>query len=159
MDKKILVAYFSATGTTASRARQIAQATGGALYEITPAEKYTAADLDWENSRSRSSLEMNDPASRPAIKGTVEGIGEYDVVFLGYPIWWDLVPRAVNTFIESTDLKGKRVIPFATSGSSTITNSVAELRKAYPDIEWDEGRLLNGMSPSAVESWAKSAME
>lgn len=138
---KTLVAYFSATGTTAKVAKEIAAETGGELYEIVPAEPYTAADLDWRNSHSRSSVEMNDPKSRPAMKGSKDDIGSYDVVYLGYPIWWGVAPHIINTFIESHDLKGKRVIPFATSGGSGIERSVGELKAAYPDINWQEGKL------------------
>lgn len=122
-DKHILVAYFSATGTTARAAEKLANVTGGELYAITPAESYTSADLDWHDKQSRSSVEMNDPKSRPAIKGKKENIADYDVIFIGYPIWWDLAPRVIDTFIESYDLKGKTVIPFATSGGSTLSGS------------------------------------
>ena len=148
-----LVAYFSASGTTARVAGKVAQATGGELYAITPAESYTSADLDWNDKQSRSSVEMNDPKSRPAIKGRKENIADYDVIFIGYPIWWDLAPRIINTFIESHDLKGKTVIPFATSGSSGITNSAAALKKTYPDIDWKEGKLLNRASAGDIREW------
>ena len=113
-NQKTLVVYFSATGTTANVARMLADATGGELCRINPAEPYTSADLDWNDRRSRSSVEMDDPKSRPAIQVTNTDIDNYDVVFIGYPIWWDLAPRVVNTFIESTDLRNKIVIPFAT---------------------------------------------
>ena len=103
---KILVAYFSATGTTARAAQKVAHATGGELYAITPAQPYTDADLNWNDKQSRSSVEMNDPKARPAIKSQKGKIADYDVVFIGYPIWWGLAPRIVNTFIESHDLKG-----------------------------------------------------
>ena len=109
-DHKVLVAYFSATGTTARAAQKVAAATGGELYAITPSQPYTDADLDWNDKQSRSSVEINDPKSRPAIKGKKENIADYDVIFIGYPIWWDLAPRIINTFIESHDLKGKTVI-------------------------------------------------
>lgn len=104
-DKHILVAYFSATGTTARAAEKLADLTGGELYAITPVESYTSADLDWNDMQSRSSAEMNDPKARPAIKGKKENIADYDVIFIGYPIWWDLAPRVVNTFIESHEPK------------------------------------------------------
>ena len=155
MDKKVLVAYFSATGTTALEARLIAEATSATLYEIQPEQAYTPGDLDWHDSQSRSSVEMSDDNSRPSIKGEVENIGQYDLVFLGYPIWWDLAPRPVYTFIEKNDLKGKTIIPFATSGGSSITGSVKDLRSKYPDIEWEDGKLLNGAGKSAVEKWIK----
>lgn len=153
-DKRILVAYFSATGTTAQAAEKLAAATGGELYAITPEEPYTAAGLDWHDKQSRSSVEMNDPEARPALKGKKEHIAAYDVIFIGYPIWWNQAPRIINTFIESHDLKGRTVIPFATSGGSGIANSVAVLRKTYPALDWKEGKLLNRMSGSAIGEWA-----
>ena len=106
---KILVAYFSATGTTAGVAKDIAEITGGELYEIVPSKNYTNADLDWNDKKSRSSVEMNNPQSRPALKSKKGNIQEYDIIFLGYPIWWDLSPRIINTFIESHALKGKKL--------------------------------------------------
>lgn len=153
---KILVAYFSATGTTAQAAEKLANATGGELYAITPAKSYTSADLNWNDKQSRSSVEMNDPKSRPAIKSKKENITDYDVIFIGYPIWWDLAPRIINTFIESHDLKGKTVIPFATSGGSSIRNSVSKLKSSYPEISWKEGKLLNGTSEKAIAGWIES---
>lgn len=152
-DKRILVAYFSATGTTARAAEKLADITGGELYAITPTESYTPADLDWHDKQSRSSVEMNDPKARPAIKGRKENIAGYDVVFIGYPIWWDLAPRVINTFIESHDLKGKTVIPFATSGGSTLAGSAAALKKAYPALNWKEGRLLNRADEKTIRTW------
>lgn len=152
-DKHILVAYFSVTGTTARAAEKLANVTGGELYAITPAESYTSADLDWNDQRSRSSVEMNDPKSRPAIKSKKENIADYDVVFIGYPIWWNLAPRVVNTFIESHDLTGKTVIPFATSGGSTLAGSAAVLKKAYPALNWKEGRLLNRADEKTIRTW------
>lgn len=150
---KILVAYFSATGTTAQAAKKLANATGGDLYAITPAKSYTSADLDWNDKQSRSSVEMNDPKSRPEIKGKKENIADYDVIFIGYPIWWDLAPRIVNTFIESHDLKGKTIIPFATSGGSSLAGSAAALKKAYPSLNWKEGRLLNRADEKNIRAW------
>ena len=150
---KILVAYFSATGTTARAAQKVADATGGELYAITPAQPYTDADLDWNDKQSRSSVEMNDPKSRPAIKGKKENITDYDVVFIGYPIWWDLAPRIIDTFIESHDLKGKTVVPFATSGSSSIAGSATMLKRTYPALDWKEGRLLNRADEKAIRTW------
>ena len=150
---KTLVAYFSATGTTARAAEKVAKITGGELYAITPAQSYTPADLDWNNSQSRSSVEMNDPKSRPALQGKKENIADYDVIFIGYPIWWNLAPRIINTFIESHDLKGKTIIPFATSGSSAITGSAAALKKSYPALNWKEGRLLNRADEKSMRAW------
>ena len=150
---KILVAYFSATGTTERVAGEIAEATGGQLYEIVPEKGYTSADLNWNDDRSRSSLEMNNPQSRPALGGSPVDVAAYGVVFIGYPIWWDQAPRIVNTFIESHDLKGKTVIPFATSGGSGISNSVEVLRSAYPGLNIQDGKLLNGASSASIRSW------
>lgn len=153
--RKVLVTYFSATGTTKTVAQRLANVTGGELYEIQPERPYTAADLNWNDNGSRSSVEMNNPAkSRPAIKGHKDDIDKYDVVFIGYPIWWNLAPTIINTFIESHNLKGKTVIPFATSGGSGIDNSVAQLKKAYPEIKWGEGKLLNGMDEDEMREWA-----
>ena len=152
-NNKILVAYFSATGTTARAAEKLADVTNGELYAIVPARSYTSADLDWNNKQSRSSVEMNDPKSRPAIKSKKENIADYDVIFIGYPIWWDLAPRVVNTFIESHDLTGKTVIPFATSGGSTLAGSAAALKKSYPALNWKEGRLFNRTDEKTIREW------
>ncbi len=150
---KILVAYFSATGTTERAAEKVASVTGGELYEITPAKAYTSADLNWNDKQSRSTKEMNDPNSRPAMKGSKENITDYDVIFIGYPIWWDLAPRIINSFIESHNLEGKTVIPFATSGGSSITGSATALKKAYPALNWGEGRLLNRADDNTIRTW------
>ncbi len=152
-DKRILVAYFSATGTTAQAAAKLADITGGALYAITPAKPYTNADLDWHNKQSRSSVEMNDPKSRPALTGKKTDMADYDVVFIGYPIWWNQAPRVINTFIENHNLKGKTVIPFATSGGSGIDNSVKKLKSGYPDLNWSEGKLLNHAGEAVIRQW------
>lgn len=157
--KKVLVVYFSATGTTKQVAKQIAQSAGADICEIAPAMPYSSADLDWTNQQSRSSVEMGNPNARPDIKMVSVDVSQYDYVFLGYPIWWDLAPRAVNTFIEATDLAGKTVIPFATSGSSSIANSVAVLKKSYPKIKWQTGRLLNRVSETEIETWVSETMK
>ena len=150
---KILVAYFSATGVTARAAQKVAEVTGGEVYAITPAKPYTDADLDWRDKQSRSSVEMNDPKARPALGGERLDVSEYDIVFIGYPIWWNQAPRLINTFIESHDLKGKTVIPFATSGGSTIAGSAATLKRSYPVLEWKEGRLLNRADEKTLRTW------
>ena len=134
-------------------AEKLAAAIDSDLYEIKPAVPYTSADLNWRDRHSRSSVEMNDPKSRPAIKGRKENIADYDVIFIGYPIWWDLAPRIINTFIESHDLKGKTVIPFATSGGSTLAGSAAALKKTYPTLNWKEGRLLNRADEKSIRNW------
>lgn len=157
-DKKILVAYFSCTGTTERVADAIAQAVSGKLYRITPAAAYTSADLNWNNKASRSSVEMADETSRPAFGGETLNLQDYDVVFLGYPIWWYFCPRSVNTFLEKYDFSGKTIIPFATSGGSSITGSVKQLRKLYPKIEWQAGRLCNGSAKQAGD-WAKQVAD
>ena len=128
MSKKTLIAYFSASGVTARVAREMAQAVDADLYEIRPEQPYTSADLDWMDKRSRSTLEMNDPASRPAIAQAVENMAQYDTVLVGFPIWWYVEPRIVDTFLESYDFSGKTVIPFATSGGSGIGKAEESLR-------------------------------
>lgn len=143
--KKVLVAYFSATGTTAAAAKELAAAKGGTLYAITPAQPYSEADLDWRDKKSRCYVEMHNSASRPALKGGVTNMAEYDTVFIGFPIWWNTYPSIIATFIEAHDLKGKKLIPFATSGGSGISNSEAMLKRAYPTLEWKPGMLLNGV--------------
>lgn len=154
-----LIAYFSATGTTAGVAQMIAEVTDGTLYEIVPQQIYTSEDLDWNDRQSRSSVEMNNPKARPALKKTPVDVRSYDVIFIGYPIWWDQAPRIINTFIESYDLKGKMLIPFATSGGSGITNSVRVLRKTYSDLNWQDGKLLNGASRKVIQNWADNIMK
>lgn len=152
--KKTLVAYFSCTGTTKSAAQQLAQTMGADLYEIKPAKPYTSADLDWNNKNSRSSVEMKDASSRPAIATKVADMAQYETVFVGFPIWWDLAPTIINTFLESYDFKGKAVVPFATSGGSSIANSEKALRKAYPQIKWEAGKLLNGrVDKNSLAGW------
>lgn len=150
---KILVAYFSATGNTAYVAELIAAETGGDLYRITPVDTYTAADLDWRNRSSRSSVEMADPSSRPAIMTDLKDADSYDTIYLGFPIWWDVAPHAVNTFLDHYGFEGKTVIPFATSGGSSIANSERELRRTYPEIKWQTGRLLNSASRQKIDEW------
>ena len=154
--KKVLVVFFSATGTTKQVAVNLAKIVDADICEIIPLQPYTSADLDWHNSHSRSSVEMNNSESRPDIKPIELDLKNYDCIFLGYPIWWDLAPRVVNTFIESNDLTGKTVIPFATSGSSSIEGSIEALKKSYPDIKWRGGKLLNGESEKALKTWCNN---
>lgn len=153
--KNTLVAYFSATGITEKVAEMIAETTGGDLYEIAPVQEYTAADLDWTDKTSRSTKEMNDSKSRPAIRADLKDAESYDVIYIGYPIWWNLAPRAVNTFLDTYDFSGKTVIPFATSGGSGIANSAAQLKKEYPSLNWQSGKLLNGASQNTIEAWIR----
>lgn len=153
--KKAVVVFFSATGTTKAVAEKIAAQAHADLVEITPVKHYTSADLDWTNKQSRSSVEMHDLKFRPAIKASTKKMATYDIVFLGYPIWWNLAPTAVNTFIEKNGLSGKTVVPFATSGGSTIKNSVAQFKKQYPKIKWAEGVLLNSPSTSTIRQFVE----
>lgn len=153
MKGKTLVVYFSATGNTERVAKMIATAAQADLYKIQPAKGYTSADLDWHNKSSRSSVEMNDAKARPALSGSVSNWADYTTVYLGYPIWWDQAPRIINSFIESYDFSGKVVIPFATSGSSSISHSAQELKKAYPSINWQKGKLLNGVTQTDISNW------
>ena len=151
---KTLVAYFSASGVTARAAKEIAQAVGGDLYEIRPAEAYTDADLNWMDKKSRSTIEMNDPACRPAIAGAVENMERYDTVFVGFPVWWYVEPRIVDTFLERYDFSGKVLIPFATSGGSGIGKAEQSMRAHCPNADWKQGRLVN----SGAAAWAKSVL-
>ena len=146
---KVLVTYFSASGVTAKTANKLAKEADGDLFEIEPKEKYTSADLNWMDKKSRSSVEMNDPASRPEIAKQVENMDMYDTVLVGFPIWWYVEPKIIDTFLDSYDFAGKTVIPFATSGGSGIENVEKNLQKEYPNINWGKGKLLNG----SVKAW------
>ncbi len=141
---KTLVAYFSATGTTQMAAQKLAFAHKATLWEIEPAEPYTAADLDWRNDKSRSSIEMNDPEERPTIKQCTN-IMPYDTIYIGFPIWWGICPRIINSWLDNNlaQLESKTLIPFATSGSSGIEEAEAYLRKTYPTLNWQKGMLMN----------------
>jgi len=154
---KTLVAYFSATGTTARVAKHLAEATGGDLYEITPEQPYTDADLDWRDKKSRSTIEMQDKKSRPAIAGKVEDMARYDTIYVGFPVWWYTAPTIINTFLESYDLTGKTIIPFATSGGSDINRVHEELAPSAPGATIKPGRLLNGNPPvDTLRSWVNT---
>ena len=153
--KKTLVAYFSASGVTEGVAKQLAEVTGGDLHKIQPEQPYTDADLDWRDKQSRSSVEMQDKKSRPAITDKLANMQDYDVVYVGFPIWWYTAPTIINTFMESYDFKGKTVIPFATSGGSSIKKACEDLKAAYPDVNWKEGKLLNRAGEKELESWVK----
>lgn len=151
-----LVAYFSATGTTAKAAKALAKAVGGALYEIKPAVPYTSADLDWTNKSSRSSLEMKDANSRPALADTNAPVAGHDVIFLGFPVWWYVAPTILNTFLEAYDFRGKTIVLFATSGSSGLGKSAAGLRPSAPGAKIVDGRMLNGsLNEAELKSWAE----
>lgn len=152
MGKK-LVAYFSASGVTKKTAEMIAEAAGADLYEIVPQEIYTAEDLDWRNKESRSSVEMKNKSFRPALAESNLSVDGYDEIFVGFPIWWNVAPTIVNTFLEKYDFSGKKIIVFATSGGSNITNSVKELKPSAPNAEVIEGKLLNGATMQDITSW------
>ena len=152
---KTLVAYFSASGVTRGVAQALAEVAGADLHEIKPAQPYTEADLDWRDKESRSTLEMKDKSSRPAITGKLKNMADYKVVYVGFPIWWYTAPTIINTFMEAYDFTGKTVIPFATSGGSSIEKACADLKEAYPNINWGEGRLLNDFTKEELQSWVK----
>ena len=144
MSKK-LVAYFSASGKTAKVAGKLAEGIGADLYEIRPELPYTKEDLNWMNKQSRSSVEMNDKSSRPAIVKGDADLSGYDTVYLGFPIWWYVAPTVVNTFLEAYDFAGKKIVLFATSGSSDFGNTAAELRPSAPGAEITEAKVLSGI--------------
>ena len=151
---KILVAYFSASGETACLAKTLAGVIGGDLFEIRPQTAYTAADLDWNNAKSRSSVEMNDASSRPEISSKVSDMAQYDTVFVGFPIWWYQAPRIIETFLESYDFAGKTVLPFATSGGSGMGKTDAILKAVCPAARWLPGKRMSSReSADAVRKW------
>lgn len=153
---KKLVAYFSASGVTKNAAERLAKAADAHLFEIKPALSYTSADLDWTNKKSRSSVEMNNPDSRPEIAERLPNMEDYDAIFIGFPIWWYVAPTIINTFIESYDFSGKIIIPFATSGGSGMGKTVEVLKPLCPNANWIKGKMLNGVSDSELENWVKS---
>ena len=157
MSKK-LVAYFSASGKTAKVADMLADAVGADIYEIRPEVPYSKADLNWMNKKSRSSVEMNDKAFRPAIADKNAKIDQYDTIFLGFPIWWYVAPTIINTFLESYDFSGKKIILFATSGSSGFEKTVEELKVSVPaSCEIIEGKLLNGKQTiPKIREWTET---
>ena len=153
---RILVAYFSASGVTARAAKEAAEAVGADLYEIRPAEPYTEADLNWMDKKSRSTLEMKDPASRPAIGTRAENMEQYDTVLVGFPIWWYVEPRIVDTFLESYDFVGKRIVPLATSGGSGLGRAPERMAALAPGATVTKGRLLNGpLNADDLRAWAE----
>ena len=149
-----LVAYFSASGNTAKAAKVLAKAAGADLYEIKPAVPYTGADLNWMDKRSRSSVEMNDKNSRPALADTDAPVAEHDVIFLGFPIWWYTAPIIINTFLERYDFSGKTIVLFATSGGSSLGSTAAALQSSAPGARILDGRLLNGrLNEGDLKAW------
>ena len=156
MSKK-LVAYFSATGTTGSVAQKLAQAIDADLYAITPKTPYTTADLNWNNSASRSSIEMKDKTSRPELANKDADIKSHDVIFIGFPIWWYVAPTIINTFLESYDFTGKTIILFATSGGSGFGKAVQELQSSAPGATIKEGKVFRSRtSVEELKKWAES---
>ena len=153
---KTLVAYFSCSSVTKKVGQSIAEILLGDLYEIKPEVPYSSADLNWNDPNSRSSLEMKNKTSRPAIIKDIENMEQYDVIFIGFPIWWYLAPTIINTFLEKYDFSGKKIILFATSGGSGFGNTVKELQPSAPDAIITEGKVLNGMSKQEIINWAKS---
>ncbi len=156
---KVLVAYFSATGTTKAAAGKVAKATGAELLEIKPTKAYSSADLDWTEPNSRCCRENDNPKVRPTFNKTKKSLDGYDIIFLGFPIWWNGAPRIINTFMDTYKLNGKRVVMFATSGGSGISNAEKTFKKAYPQVKWEFGKLLNGMSEKQIGEWAKKYLK
>ena len=155
---KELVAYFSASGTTARVARDLAEAIGADLFEIAPETPYTAADLDWNNGQSRSSIEMNDEACRPAIAGEVADMAAYGTVYVGFPVWWYVEPRIIDAFLEAYDFSGKVIVPFATSGGSGLGRAPQRMQELVPGAQVRQGGLLNArLSKQQLRDWAESA--
>lgn len=155
---KVLVAYFSASGVTAQAAKNLAEAAGADLYEIKPAVPYTSADLNWQNKQSRSSVEMSDKSSRPALDDTNANIADYDTIFVGFPVWWYTAPTIINTFLESYDFSGKTIVLFATSGGSGISGTANALKGSVSvDTKLIEGKVLNrGTSAASLKDWLSS---
>lgn len=154
-NNKAIVCYFSATGTTEAAAKRIAKIAGADIHEIAPLTRYTAEDLDWNDTLSRSYVEMHDRTFRPALKDSVTDLSGYSVVYIGYPNWWNTHPTIINTFIEANDLKGKTVVPFMTSGGSDIINSEKELKQQYPGLTFGQGMLMNGKTDTEITEWVK----
>lgn len=156
-ENKVLVVYFSATNTTKGVAEHIANGLNADIYQIVPEEPYTDADLNYNDNKSRTTIEMNDPDARPAISGSVENMGQYDIVFIGYPIWWGEAPRIVSTFMESYDFSGKTIVPFCTSGGSGMGSNTTNLEKLTDDADWLSGKRLHGSdSQDTVMEWVNS---
>ena len=159
MANKVLVAVFSASGVTKRVGQEIARISGGDFFEIVPVEKYTNADLNYMNSRSRSSVEMNDPSVRPEIANRVSDMDSYDTVVIGFPIWWGVAPRIIETFLESYDFGGKTILPFCTSGGSGVGRSDTELHKNVSgDVKWGKGVQINRPNESTIKSWLEKVL-
>ena len=156
MANKSLVTYFSASGVTKKVAEKLAEAAGADLFEIKPEVAYTEADLNWMDKKSRSSIEMNDKSFRPAIAEKYNNMADYDVVYVGFPIWWYVAPTIINTFLESYDFSDKTIIPFATSGGSGMGKTVAVLKALCPGANWGKGKMLNYTSDAELTKWLDS---
>ena len=151
---KILVSYFSASGVTKNVAEKLKSMLNADIFEIEPVNPYTNADLDWTNKQSRSSIEMNDLTYRPEVKNKVSNMSEYDIVLIGFPVWWDLAPTIINTFIEENSLENKKVYVFATSGGSSVTGSFNALKNDYPNINFIDGkRLSSNIEKDEILNW------
>lgn len=157
--QKVLVVYFSATGTTKSAAKKVKDATGGKLYEIKAADPYTDEDLDYNNDNCRANVEQKDDTARPEIKGKVKNIRKYDVIFIGYPIWWGKEPMITRTFLESYNLKGKKIVPFCTSGGSGISGSMKGIKASAKGAKVEKGKDLTDSSSKSVANWAKKKLK
>lgn len=153
--KKVLVVYFSATGNTKSAAQKIKKATGGTLYQIKAADPYTKEDLNYDNDDCRANVEQKDGTVRPEIKGKVKNIRKYDLIYVGYPIWWSKEPMIIRTFLESYNLKGKKIVPFCTSGGSGISGSMKGIKAAAKGAKVQKGKDLTDMSYKSVKNWVK----
>ena len=159
MANKVLVAVFSASGVTKRVGEEIARVSGGDFFEIVPKVKYTGADLNYMNRKSRSSVEMNDPAARPEIAETVTDMDSYDTVIIGFPIWWGLAPRIIETFLESYDFSGKTIIPFCTSGGSGVGRSDTALHKnVNGNVKWVQGVQINRPNEAAIRRMLDMAL-
>lgn len=156
--KKTLVACFSATGTTMEAATKLAKAANADLHEIVPEVPYTPADLNWHDKSSRSSVEMADKSSRPAIGNKVENMAQYDTVFIGYPIWWYIAPTIINTFLEQYDLTGKTIIPFFTSGGSGAGETMKYLKPSAPGANWFDPKNLTRLGENEIKNWVDSLL-
>ena len=156
--KKAFIAYFSCGGTTKALAQKLSELTGGELYEIKPAVPYTDADLDWTDSHARSTVEMQNSASRPALSGPLPNLADYDTVFVGFPIWWYVAPTIICSFLERVHLSGKTVVPFATSGSSGVGKTDSQLHAVCPsDVNWKAARRFSGRASKAeLAAWIES---
>ncbi len=154
-ETKVLVTYFSASGVTRGVAEKIAKAANADIAEIVPEKRYTDADLNWQDKNSRSSVEMKDKSSRPAIKKNISNIGDYETIYIGFPIWWYTAPTIINTFIESYDLSGKNIVLFATSGGSGIDRAARDLKASYPNLNFIKSALLNSPSDDEVKNFIK----